>query len=44
MIEAGRYLQQRYRIDKQIGQGGMGAVYAATDKRFDHRWPTSAAY
>src|SRR4030095_12578654 len=34
MIEAGRFLQQRYRIDRQIGQGGMGAVYVATDQRF----------
>lgn len=34
MIGAGTLLQQRYRIDKQIGQGGMGAVYVSTDERF----------
>lgn len=34
MIEAGKILQQRYKIDKQIGQGGMGSVYIATDERF----------
>lgn len=34
MIETGKLLQQRYRVDKQIGQGGMGAVYVATDERF----------
>ena len=31
MIQTGRLLQQRYRIQKQIGQGGMGAVYIATE-------------
>jgi serine/threonine protein kinase len=34
MIEQGKILQQRYRIERQIGQGGMGAVYVATDGRF----------
>jgi serine/threonine protein kinase len=34
MIESGTLLQNRYRVTKQIGQGGMGAVYIATDERF----------
>jgi serine/threonine protein kinase len=34
MIEAGTILQGRYRVEKQIGQGGMGAVFVATDERF----------
>jgi serine/threonine protein kinase len=34
MIESGTLLQNRYRVVRQIGQGGMGAVYVATDERF----------
>ena len=34
MIESGTLLQDRYRVVKLIGQGGMGAVYVATDERF----------
>ena len=34
MIAPGEVLQERYRIDGKIGQGGMGAVYVATDERF----------
>ena len=34
MIESGTLLQERYLIEKQIGEGGMGAVYAAIDQRF----------
>ena len=34
MLEAGTILQNRYLIQKQIGQGGMGAVYIAVDQRF----------
>ena len=34
MIEPGTLLQNRYRVTRQIGEGGMGAVYVATDDRF----------
>jgi serine/threonine protein kinase len=34
MIAPNTLLQNRYLVLKQIGQGGMGAVYIATDERF----------
>ena len=36
MIEAGTILQDRYLTERQIGAGGMGAVYLAVDKRFEN--------
>ncbi|HZW32863.1 MAG TPA: protein kinase [Isosphaeraceae bacterium] len=32
MIDIGTILNQRFRLDKELGRGGMGAVYSATDE------------
>lgn len=34
MIEPNTLLQNRYHVVRKLGQGGMGAVYLATDQRF----------
>ncbi len=34
MLTIGKVLQNRFRIDRLIAEGGMGLVYEATDQQF----------
>lgn len=37
VIQPGTLLQNRYRVSSQVGKGGMGEVYLATDERFQSK-------
>lgn len=37
-MKAGDLVAERWRIEREIGTGGMGIVYAATDLEADRTW------
>ena len=37
MIDIGTLLNERFRLEKELGRGGMGAVYSATDETLQRK-------
>lgn len=43
-LEPGSVLSDRYRVERLLGRGGMGAVYLAHDNRFDRRFAIKQSF
>ena len=39
MTDAGMVVGGRYQLQRQLGAGAMGEVWAARDKSWDAAWP-----
>lgn len=38
MLKPGDFIENRYKVDKLLGRGGMSTVYLIHDNRLDHQW------